>query len=281
MGGYTGGSVVVGPGGVLPAGTAEGQLLQWNGSSWVPGFEGSTLGDILVWDSDGLRWRPAFRNAENEAIVNLAIAEGRWEPDSLHNNGGTVDYWTNLGQGGPQYTLYQFTGANQPTYSAAGNRSGGPAATFVRATPTSLQTAQFRLAACTCLILVNIADVTLNQHIMTALDATDRSIFCNASTTHATIVGGGDATIAGAVNNTWYGLAGVFGAGGGLLARRGAGSGTAVSTIAVPSDAEGLVMGDFGLAAGAALGGVVERAYMWNRELTTNEIQDIFDYFGV
>lgn len=45
------------PGG-LPIGTAEGQLLQWDGAGWNTTGEGNADGQLLVWDDLNKRWAP-------------------------------------------------------------------------------------------------------------------------------------------------------------------------------------------------------------------------------
>ena len=43
----------------LPPGTAEGQLLQWDGAGWVPASDGSLAGQLLAWDDTNKRWVPS------------------------------------------------------------------------------------------------------------------------------------------------------------------------------------------------------------------------------
>ena len=43
----------------LPPGTAEGQLLQWDGYGWSPASEGTTSGQLLSWDDIDKRWVPS------------------------------------------------------------------------------------------------------------------------------------------------------------------------------------------------------------------------------
>ena len=42
----------------LPPGTAEGQLLQWDGAGWVPAADGTVSGQLLSWDDTNKRWMP-------------------------------------------------------------------------------------------------------------------------------------------------------------------------------------------------------------------------------
>lgn len=244
--------------------TTSGTVIIDDRNAWdlaTPSADSTTSGSVVI---------------DDRTVTNLAAAQGAWVPDGLHNNGsGKVDKWTNSGTGGTNYDLLQVSAGADPTLSATANRSGGPACTLVRATPTRLATIAFTLnAPNTQIWIAKTTSSTLNQRLSDGRAGGTRTFFQFNNFTNA-------GTLAGTVNNvvagTWYGWAAVFNGASSLLS-----VGTDLKTgDAGSSVASGIVLGDFGLDTGAAFDGTVERGYFWTRALSAGEIAAINTYFGV
>lgn len=76
--------------GVAP-GTAEGQLLHWNGSEWVAAGEGTEEGQLLVWDATAKMWVPMQSTGEIDGkpvkpVLPIGSADGRV---NLYDTDGT------------------------------------------------------------------------------------------------------------------------------------------------------------------------------------------------
>ena len=64
-------------------GTAEGQLLAWDGDKWVPAAVGTATGQLLAWN--GTDWVPA--ESPTEAGQMLEWSGTEWTPSSVIDGG--------------------------------------------------------------------------------------------------------------------------------------------------------------------------------------------------
>lgn len=270
---------------VVNPGVNVGDILVWNGSSWVANSSAPTTGDILVWN--GTTWVATASgilvpgSTTNSAEALLANADGAYEPAGIRNNAGKVDFWQNYGKLGAQFDLYQETAANRPTYQAIGNRTGGPAAQFVRATPTQLHSAKAELNAVSYYIVLNLTASALNQRLLNSHVGGERDLYVfnnifryaqAGAELGVNLAGAGWLAISGTARND----------GSDAIARRGSSVTTGSVNPIGAATVYGLVMGDYGLAGGAALEGTVERAYFWNTHILSNaELTNLNVFFGL
>lgn len=100
MGGFKG-SGVVSPGGELPAGVFEGDILFWNGAAWQPNAEGvPDVGAVLFWD--GASWVPVVSEpiiAGNFPNQYLVWDGSNWVPDFTFRTSTQTTWSVDTGAG--------------------------------------------------------------------------------------------------------------------------------------------------------------------------------------